>query len=107
MEKSKEMKKPLVQSLRVMTNSKESMSGRPVLSFRFTWMGPDVHEVERRFVFLGSGGDGEDSAVYAHVADLGFVGDAVEGDLFASKTFVIHLPDPVQVIRSVLGRHHT
>lgn len=40
---------------------------------------PDVHEVEGFGVLLGDGADGEDSAVDAHVADLGFVGDSAEG----------------------------
>ena len=40
---------------------------------------------QAEFAFLlfarrGTGGDGEDAAIHAHVAHLHFVGDAAEGD---------------------------
>ena len=40
---------------------------------------------QTKFTFLlfarrGAGGDGEDAAIHAHVADLHFVRDAAEGD---------------------------
>lgn len=43
---------------------------------------PKVHEIELAGACagFGGGGDGEDSAVDAHIADLGLVGDAAEGD---------------------------
>jgi hypothetical protein len=69
----------LVQFSRVITASKEPMSGRPALSFCLTWIGYQVvHEVQLAGLLAahGNSGDREDAAVDTHVADLGLVRDA-------------------------------
>ncbi len=81
---SNETKKPFLRSSRIITASKQSMSGRPALSFCFTWIGYQSSMKSSSPAalpdFFGHRGHGVDAAVDAHVADLGFVGDAAEGD---------------------------
>jgi len=41
---------------------------------------PCVHEIQFADLLFGDGGNGVDAAVNAHIADLGLVGDAADGD---------------------------
>src|ERR1039458_2092843 len=62
--------------------SKASMSGRPALSFCFTWMGYQCsfRPSSPSCCLRGAGEDGEDAAIHAHVAHLHLVRDAAKGD---------------------------
>src|ERR1035441_4145256 len=62
--------------------SKASMSGRPALSFCFTWMGYQCsfRPSSPSCCLRGAGGDGEDAAIHAHVAHLHLVRNAAKGD---------------------------
>src|ERR1039457_1749603 len=81
-EKSNDTKKPFSQSSRIIMASKASMSGRPALSFCFTWMGYQCsfRPSSPSCCLRGAGGDGEDAAIHAHVAHLHLVRDAAKGD---------------------------